>query len=79
MDQIITHTGGPLEGRIDDGHGGYKPLASLSSGQMIPAAAAALLALHHAVIGAGSVHRVTDGFRSIGTQTAAREIGRAHV
>jgi len=55
-----------------DGHGGYKPLASLSSGRMVPEAASGLLLLHRATIAAGSVHRVTDCFRSLDVQKAAR-------
>lgn len=55
-----------------DGHGGYKPLASLTSGKLTPSAAAALLNLHKAVLAAGSLHRVTDCWRSYDTQKAAR-------
>lgn len=48
------------------------PLASLASGWMTPDAAAALLALHHAVLAAGGDFRVTDAFRDYATQASAR-------
>lgn len=55
-----------------DGKGGFKPLAGLTGGKMVPEAAKALTALHQAVVAAGSVHQITDCWRSAETQKIAR-------
>ena len=49
-----------------------RPLAATGGGRLTADTAAALLALHEAVLAAGGDLRVTDGFRSVAVQRDAR-------
>jgi D-alanyl-D-alanine carboxypeptidase len=54
-----------------DKSGNYIPLVN-AGGKLVPAAADSLLKLHNAVVAAGSVHRISDCYRSYQQQQAAR-------
>lgn len=51
----------------------YQRMSERAGGRFAPDSAAALLALHQAVAGAGGKLRITDGFRDLAEQAAARE------
>jgi hypothetical protein len=71
VDPRILSSYGPKGTGADQPRSTLKTAASIG-GKMPPDAAAALLALHEAVAAAGGDLRITDLYRSVATQAAAR-------
>jgi hypothetical protein len=73
VDKSILSSYGPGGTDISIPRSQLKSLVSINVAKMAPDAAAGLLALHTAVLAAGGDFRVTDCFRSVDQQKAARQ------